>query len=89
MADNLIKDWREWLTGSLIANVYARECGWHVSLQYPGRTIGQALRPQQLGKSCIPFRRGGDLENLRTEAEAFAIGLANIAAGVAEDCDNL
>jgi len=47
------------------------------------------LKPLIVAKSCIPYKPDPTKENANSQAEALAIGLANIAAAVAEECPNL
>lgn len=47
------------------------------------------LKPQIIGKSCVPYKVGVDQADGQDEVEALAIGLANIASMAPEDCDSL
>jgi hypothetical protein len=89
MTDTHVRAWYERPPGTLTSTVYGRPCGWHVILSSIGKTIPELLRPEQLGKSCVPYRVDPTTETLRTQAEALAIGLCNITACVREECPNL
>lgn len=71
------------------AVVYARKCGWHVILTQTGDSMSSVLRPTIIGKSCVPYKVHADTADAQDQAEAFAIGLCNIASSVEETCNAL
>lgn len=81
--------WRADPPKGLWATVYAQSCGWHVVLHQTAGTIAGALKPRNLGVSCIPYKSGGAPETGYSMGMALAIGLINIVDEVPEECDRL
>lgn len=88
MADNRY-DWRLLAPKGMHAVIYPRRCGWHILLSQTGPTVESRLRPVIIGKSCVPYKVHEDDAVGQDQATALAIGLANIAENVVEECDNL
>lgn len=71
------------------ATIYPRKCGWHILLHRTGSTLESRLKPELIGKSCVPYQV--DVENVdaQDQARALAIGLCNIEAHAPETCHYL
>lgn len=86
---NTPAEWRRRPPTGMSVTIYPRQCGYHVLLHATGPTMESRLRPELLGKSCVPYRSDDDRETMNGQLGALVVGVSNIFSGAPEDCNRL